>query len=203
MATSKAIEKYVEEELPYQLLMQLYENSRTPLRRVGRTVGISHYTISKVLRRLEARYDINYTLELDPHALGFSTGKLIMIRFGIVPDVAFLKKLFNESEDSIYVQDAYLATGDFDLVLYVVGLTPEDFQWWQFNLRVKFSKYKPRFSFSDVSLNVDGFFPLKSELIKKSERLTNVEKKILVMLNDNSRIRIESIAKKSRLTRAF
>ena len=197
MPASLGLQNYIKNELPYKILMHIYEDSRAPLRAIGRQVGISHYTISTVLKELESKYDIFYTLELDPHALGFHSGKLITIKFGIIPDIEMLKRLLKKD---VFVQDAYLASGDFDIVMYVVGLTPEDFQQWQFKLRIELGEFRPKFNVSDVNMYMDGFFPLKSELIEKSVQLSNVEKRVLVLLNENSRIKMKELVKKSRVS---
>ena len=197
MPASKEIQEYVETELPYKILMHIYEDSRAPLRELGREAGISHHTISKVLQECEKRYDIRYTLDLDLHALGFHTGKLVTIKFGRVPSADFLKKRLH---GDVFVQDAYLASGDFDLMLYVVGLTPEDFQRWQFMLRVELSDYKPKVSVSDVNMYMDGFLPVKNELIKSSEAISDVEKRVLVALNDNSRIKMKELSRVTKLS---
>ncbi len=197
MPASKEIQKYIEKELPYKILMHIYEDSRAPLRELGRSVGISHHTISKVLRNCEKKYNIKYTLDLNLHVLGFYSSKLITIKFGSVPSADFLKK---KLQDDFFVQDAYLASGDFDLLLYVVGLTPEDFQRWQFKLRLEFSEYKPRVNVSDVNMYMDGFLPIRSEIIASSTVLSDVEKRVLTALNDNSRIKMKELARKSRLS---
>ncbi|MDE1873508.1 MAG: winged helix-turn-helix transcriptional regulator [Candidatus Micrarchaeota archaeon] len=197
MPASKEIQEYVEKELPYKILMHIYEDSRAPLRELGREVGISHHTISKVLRELEKKYDIRYTLDLDLHALGFHTGKLVTIKFGRTPNTDFLKKRL---QGDFFVQDAYLASGDFDLLLFVVGLTPEDFQRWQFMLRVELSAYKPAVNVSDMNMYMDGFLPVRNELIRSSETISEVEKRVLIALNDNSRIKMKELAKTTKLS---
>lgn len=197
MPASKEVQEYVKNELPYKILMALYEDSRAPLRSIGRDLNISHYIVSSVLKELEKRYDIIYTLELNVHALGFYNNKLITIKFGVQPSIDSLK---NMMKNDVFVQDAYLATGDFDLVMYVVGLTPEDFQQWQFKLRIKLSEYKPKFNVSDVNMYADGFLPIKSELIEKSVMLSNTEKRVLTSLNDNSRIKMKDLVKKSKVS---
>ncbi|MCL5239546.1 MAG: winged helix-turn-helix transcriptional regulator [Candidatus Marsarchaeota archaeon] len=197
MPASKEIQEYVEKELPYKILMHIYEDSRAPLRELGRELGISHHTISKVLHEYEKKYDIRYTLDLDLHALGFYTAKLVTIKFGVTPSIDILR---NKLQGDFFVQDAYLSSGDFDLILYVVGLTPEDFVKWQFKLRIDLSEYKPKLSVSDVNMYMDGFLPVRSELISSSEALSTIDKRVLVALNDNSRIKMKELAKTTRLS---
>jgi DNA-binding Lrp family transcriptional regulator len=189
--------KYVEEELPYKILEELYENSRSSMKKLGRGLNISYHTVGAAIKRLETKYDLNYTMELDETKLGFSEGRLVTIKFGNAPESEYIReKLAND----IFVQDAYSTIGDFDILLYVVGLTNKDFQKWQFQLRMKLSKYEPEFKSSTINYLGWGFFPLRNELIQKSPVLSETEKRIIKILNENSRIKFGDLLKKSKTT---
>ena len=196
MPVKRETQKYVKEELPYRLLSSIYLNSRASLRELGRELNISYHTVRSVLRELEEKYGIHYTLEIDEQKLGFTEGRVITIKFGTKPEMDLLKKLL---QDDIFIQDAYLSDGDFDLLLYVVGLAKEEFLVWQWNLRVKFSEYKPIFKFASFNYKVVGFFPLRSELIKESQVLTNKEKEVLILLNNDSRLKLSEMAQKAKI----
>ncbi len=189
--------RYVAEELPYAVLKELYKNSRLSFRELGRKLNVSHNTIATVVKNYREKYRIEYALELNEKALGFSEGRIITIKFGTPPGAAFLKEKFRKD---IFVQDAYLATGDFDVLLYVVGLTQHDFQNWQFNLRVALSEYKPLFRFSTTNAYIAGFFPLRNEILRESVALSDREKRVLLLLNENPRMKLSEIVKRSRLT---
>ena len=197
MPAELKLQEYVKNELPYRLLKELYKNSRVSLRGLARELGVSHHTVAKTLERLEREYDIAYTLEINEAALGFSEGKLITIKFETMPD---RDKLVQRFRKDTFIQDAYLCTGDFDAILYVVGLTPQDFQRWQFNLRVDLSQYNPILKFSSVNDYTVGFFPLRNEIIQSSTVLTDTEKRILCLLNDNSRIKLSELIKMGKTT---
>ena len=197
MVKNKKTQRYIEEELPYQILMHIYENSRAPLRELGRKLGISYHVIARVLKKYEEQYKIVYTLDLDPRALGFSEGRLITVKFNRMPDLDWLTKKLKKD---IFVQDAYIAEGDFSLLLFVVGLSPDDFQFWQFKFRMDMAKYAPRVNFSNVNISYLGFLPLRNELIEKSEMITSAEKKVLTVLNGNSRVRLNDLVHESGLS---
>jgi DNA-binding Lrp family transcriptional regulator len=197
MPAKRKTQEYVKNELPYALLMSLYEDSRASLRGLGKRFRISYHVVNSVLEELEGRYDIKYTLELDETKLGFAEGKIITIRFGIKPGIDFIKERIRKD---FFIQDAYLAEGDFDLLLYVVGVEPTDFQKWQWTLRVSLSRYKPVLKFSNVSTRIIGFFPIKSSLIRESKELSKGERAVLALLNDNSRMRLSEIAKRLRMS---
>lgn len=181
-------------ELTHVLLWELYKNSRLSLREFGRRLGVSYHTVSALLEELEGEYRLVYTLNLDSKKLGFSNGEIITIKFESMPNLIELKERL---KNDIFVQEAYLASGDFDIVMYVVGLTQEQFQEWQFKLRMELGDYKPRFRFSTANEFNIGFFKLRNELIEQSTMLTPLEKRVLSLLNDNSRIRLRDLIKSS------
>jgi len=197
MPAARKTQEYVKNELPYKLLMSIYENSRASLREIGKKLNISYHVVHAVLKDLESRYQIVYTLDLDEGKLGFAEGRLITIKFGIKPSIDIIKQTIKKE---FFIQDAYLAEGDFDLLLYVVGVDPRDFQRWQWNLRVALNKYRPELKFSSVSLRFLGVLPLRNDLIKESKVLSDSEKVVLTMLNDDSRIKLSHIVKKLKIT---
>ncbi len=197
MPATRESKEYVEKELPYKLLNEMYKNSRRSLKELGRNLNISHHTISNTLRRLEHDYNLEYTLDLDATKLGFPEGRVVTIKFEERPDLDFLRERFRKD---IFVQDAYLAEGDFDLLLYVIGLSPREFAGWQWKLRIELGKYKPLLKISTADAYNIGFLPVRNELIEMSERLSGVEKKILEALNTNSRIKLKDLIEKSGTT---
>ncbi|MGB9732605.1 MAG: hypothetical protein ACPLYE_01800 [Candidatus Micrarchaeales archaeon] len=189
----KEKEEYIRSKLPYEILKRIYKDSRISLRRMGEELGISYHVIKSVLRKLEEEYNIVYTLELDEEKLGFAPAKIVLIKFNEKPNIEIIK---NELANDPYVQNAYLAEGDFDLFLHVVGLSQKEFGVWQWKFRVKFNKYNPVLNVADISRNTVGFLPLRSEIIEKSPILSKPERQILAILNENSRIKLIEIARK-------
>jgi DNA-binding Lrp family transcriptional regulator len=193
--TKQEVREFIENELPYRMLMRLYEDSRASLRELGRDFGISHHVINSTLRKLEERYGLAYTLDLDETKLGFTKGRIITINFGNKPGVDFIK---GRLEKDSFVQNAYFAEGDFDLFMHVVGLTAQDFQVWQWKFRSELSEYKPLLRFATANNNVFGFLPLRNELIRESVMLSATEKRILALLNENSRMKLKDLASRTR-----
>ncbi|MDE1854740.1 MAG: Lrp/AsnC family transcriptional regulator [Candidatus Micrarchaeota archaeon] len=197
MRASRESKEYVEKELPYKLLLEMYKDSRRSLKELGRGLHISYHTVSKTLSQLEEKYKLNYTLDIDTGKLGFSEGRIITIKFNERPSVELLKQRFQKD---VFVQDAYLAEGDFDLLLYVIGLSSKEFVSWQWKLRIELRKYEPSFKTSTADQNIIGFLPIKNALIEASENLSDTEKKVLCALNDNSRIKLKELVQKSKTT---
>ena len=191
-------QEFVKGELPYKILMALYENSRVSLRKIGRDLNISYHTVQETLKELEEKYNISYTLDLDKYKLGFAQGEMITIKFGTMPNIDFLKEKLNKE---VFVQNAYLAEGDFDLLLHVVGVAPEDFQIWQWQLRVSFAEYNPVLRLATIgNEGIVGFLPLRNGLIKESTVISDAEKRVLMLLNEDSRMKMEDICKRSKLS---
>ena len=195
MPASKEKQEYIKNELKYKLLRELYKNSRLSLRELAKASGVSHHVVKSILEKLEEEYKIVYTLELDEEKLGFAKGKLVTIKFGIKPELEEIKSMLLNDP---FVQDLYLAEGDFDLLIYVAGLNEEEFKIWQWNTRMKLGKYKPLFRSSTISKTVVGFMPLKNKAISIAPNLTEFEKKVLMILNENSRTKLSEIAAKTK-----
>lgn len=196
--SSVEVKAFIKDKLPYKILMELYKDSRASLRDIGKREGVSHHTVSKTLRELEEKYDLDYTLMLDEKALGFSEGRIITIKFETVPKIDILKERFAKD---VFVQDAYLASGDYDLLLYVVGLTQIDFRFWLLKLRLDFGTNKPQIKMSTVNDYLMGFFPLRNDLLDKNIVLSNTEKKVLKLLNKNSRMKLRDLTSESKTTK--
>ncbi len=187
---SNAMKIYAKGELQYRLLMSMYENSRTPVKKIASDLGLTPYLVSKTLGDAEQKHNIIYTLELNEVGLGFTEGRVITIKFERTPNIELLKSRFR---DDPFVQDAYFAMGDFDVLMYVVGSTRAEFQKWQYKLRQDLYAYKPMLKSSTVSQYNIGFFPLRGALLEKANGITPLEKNILLMLNENSRIKLKDL----------
>jgi DNA-binding Lrp family transcriptional regulator len=179
------------------ILYELYKNSRISVAELSKKFKLSHYNMSMILEEFESKYGLYYTLMIDSKKLGFTGGRLVAIKFEKLPDIALLKK---ELKGDVFIQDAYLCKGDFDLLLYVVGLTAHEYSMWEWTLRALLSNYKVRFCSSELDAMQIGFFPISSNLIKRSILISDREKRVLKLLNDNSRIKIKDISKKMKLS---
>ena len=91
-----------------------------------------------------------------------------------MPDLNYLRKRLSED---LVVQDAYLAMGDFDLVIYAVGLTLTGYMSWQFRLKQDLSQYEPSVKTITPGDFSAGFFPLRNGLIKRAKPFRTLRKK--------------------------
>jgi DNA-binding Lrp family transcriptional regulator len=196
MTASIKARKRISEKLPHELLKRLYLNSRTPIKEIEREVGISHHTLSKYLKEAETKYKLKYTLDLDTALLGLSEARIFAVKFERVPDIDILRGVL---EKDPFVQNAYLASGDFDLILHVIGLNHTEYNYWSYRFRLSFCRYKPRVKVATLDNMLEGFMPIRTKLISMGKGLSDVEKKILIKLVENSRIKIKDLAESAKI----
>lgn len=183
--------------LKRDILTELYENSRISVRKLALKLGVDYYTVAKTIAELERKNRLLYTLDIDPHRLGFLEGKIITIKFERAPDVSVLRREF---QNDVFIQSAYFAKGDFDVLLCVVALSGYQYAIWEWTLRATLGAYRPHFFESDINYTIIGFFPTSSEIIDFSNELSEREKSVLKTLNDNSRMRLKGIMSKTGLS---
>lgn len=183
----------VGEKLPHALLEILYRDARTPIKLLVKELQISHHTISKYLAAYGERYGLCHTLDINTALLGFSETRIIAIKFeDRRPDIEILKTALAKEP---FIQNAYTATGDFDLVLHVIASDHVAYSYWLYRFRLGFCRYKPRVKISTLDNTLEGFMPINGKLIEKSTKINIYEKKLILKLIENSRIKIKDLAK--------
>lgn len=198
MTASKDERSNIEAHLPHDMLKELYLNSRVSIKELERKFGISHHTLSKCLKECEEKYGLTYTLDIDTSRLGFSEPRIITVKFQeSVPEIELLKKTL---EKDPFVQNAYLAAGDFDLILHIVAFGQANYIGWLFGFRVKFSHYKPVVKVVTLDDVAEGFMPINSIAIKRSDVINESEKALLLKLTENSRKKVKHLAKETGLS---
>lgn len=193
MSATSAQRKRIGKTLPHELLRMLYLDSRVPMKQLGGKLGFSGNTAARYLSMYGRRYGIRCTIDVDMGLLGFSESRIVAIRFeNKVPEIGLLKRVL---EKEPFVQNAYVATGDFHLVLHVVASDHLEYNRWLYRMRFGFSRYKPRVMVSTLDGIVEGFLPARPALIGKSGRLSSPERKLLCRLIEDSRTRVKDLAK--------
>lgn len=180
-----------------RLLNLLYHNARYTASELSQKLGLSYYETLKLIEECEKNYGLAYVTNVDPSRLGFTGSKVVAIKFGKRPSINTIKREFC---DDVFVQAAYLCKGGFDLLLYVVGTNEGEYGRWEWTLRALISKYKAVIFSSSVDWLLIGFLPLSTEMIKISKELSDREKRVLTILNENARIKIKGISDKTGLS---
>ena len=198
MTASIGQRERIAEKLPHELLQKLYLNSRVSIKQLEKELGISSHTISKILQECENKYGLVYTLDINTSILGFSEPRIIAVKFEEkVPDIKLLKRVLSKD---LFVQNAYLATGDFDLILHIIATNRNEYNLWLYRFRMGFCHYKPRVKVSTIDYLVDGSLPLRGALIKRSKEINASEKKLLLSLINDARRRVTDVSKDTKLS---
>ncbi len=186
-----------ESKIKANLLLELYKNSRTPISSLSKKIGIDYHLTRKMLKQLDDEKELLYTIQVNCRKLGFDVERFIILKFDSEPDE---KLLWSEFNDDVFIQNAYLMKGDFDVLLHVVKMSNTQYLLWEQMLRVRLSKYGLTLLISDKAYMSTGFLPISSKLIRLSDKLTEAEKGVLVALNEDSRKSIGGIADSCGLT---
>lgn len=187
------MEFYTKEE---RLILQaLSANSRLSVTELAKKAMCSRVTVTKILNRIEHRLDIKYTLEIDESKLGGSERHMIAIKFLNKPTEEFLKDFFSKDE---YAQNVYVTAGAFDLFIYARAADPVKYIKWETYIASELSEYRPVLKPSEFVVAHFGYWPLQDSFvdeINESTKLGKKDKEMLILLNGNSRLSIQKIAK--------
>ncbi len=180
------------------ILSVLSADSRASITELAKTAKCSRVTVVKALNRLEKRLDIRYTLEIDESKLGGSERHIVVVKFGNKkPSEEFLTSFFKNDE---YAQDVYALEGAFDLFIYARAGNPAKYIQWETYIASELAEYRPVIKPSEFVVAHIGFWPLNDSFVNDISSAIKLDKKdrqILVLLNQNSRMSIHEMAKKT------
>jgi DNA-binding Lrp family transcriptional regulator len=176
------------------LLRELSENSRTSITVLSKKLKCSRNTVVSNMKALEKEFDICYTLEFNKGKLGLVQNHICSISFGIQPNMQEITEIFKNDD---YVQLIAKTEGDFDLLIYISTNSGDAHIRWVLSTISKLLKYRPSIEISLVAKTETGFTPVQSTTIEKLElqNFDDLDKKMLIMLNSNSRLSYRAIAK--------
>ncbi|MEM4065157.1 MAG: AsnC family transcriptional regulator [Candidatus Micrarchaeaceae archaeon] len=178
------------------ILRGLSENSRESVTKLAGIAKCSRVTARSHIKELERELKIKYTLELDEEKLGIGRGHFIMLKLGKPIQYEEAKSIF--ANDSI-AQMVAITEGMFDMLVYAIAPTGKEYIKWETKLGESLSKYKAEIRPSQVAIFHIGFVPLLNSFISSIDfskiMLDEIDKKIIMALNDNSRASINEIAR--------
>jgi Lrp/AsnC family leucine-responsive transcriptional regulator len=199
-----------------KILFHLMINSRQSFSQIGKKVGLHKDVVAYRVNNLIDRGIIrNFTTSIDTRALGFITVRYYLTLQFITPEVK--KEIIDYFVKSPQVTTVLSADGDFDLVVVLcVSDIYDSFEFWEKTLL----KYKDYFADqifsvylkqeiyygSSILAGSDDLDDLKSEINpifmgnKKKTQIDDVDKEIIKLLNEDSRIPTIEIAKKLKIT---
>lgn len=178
--------------LSRRILRELCIDSRVTISELSRKLGVSRPMIARHIESLERELGLSYALELDYRKLGLVKMYLYYVKFTRKPNAAELRSFLEKSDR---VQLALSTRGQFDLAVFAYQGDEEEFAIWDQQFILGFPKCGVYARKSDIDVINFGFVPLDSNAIEGSS-LKDSQKKMLLVLNQNSRIRIRELADK-------
>ncbi|MDE1871384.1 MAG: winged helix-turn-helix transcriptional regulator [Candidatus Micrarchaeota archaeon] len=166
-------------------------NSRAKITEIANMLKISRRTAALKLSGMEKELKIHYILELNEEKLGLNRPHLILVKFKAKPDYAKVAALLNKSH---IPQVAASVKGTYDMLIYANALSGTEYAHWDKKMQTLLAPYKVEWHSSEVVHRQLGFFPLRNEIIEKAN-IKEKYKKILRILNSNSRISFQELAK--------
>ena len=178
-----------------RIIRMLSDNSRIKISEMAKNVGLSRRTIAIRLGAIEKEFGLSYTLDLNEEKLGLLRPHLILVKFNAKPDYNRIRELLKQSH---IPQVAATIKGTYDLFIYANALSGREYAHWDKSMQTMLADYKVEWHASEVVHRQLGFFPLRNEIIGKTG-LKEKYKKMLMLLNGNSRIRFQGLAKELKM----
>ncbi len=176
------------------ILRGLSENSRESVTKLAELARCSRLTVKNNLEAIEKEFGIRYTLEFNEEALGIGYRHFIKINLDRPIDDEGLKIFDNDK----VAQMVATTEGDFDLLVYAATPTGLAYISWETRLAMLLSEYGAEIRPSQVALFHIGFVELSNELLENINfrrlGLDDTDKKIVMLLNKNSRASFARIA---------
>lgn len=181
--------------VPKRIVRVLSTDARSSISDIASRVGVSRTTVAKRIKKLERDLGMRYTLEINEHVIGLNSPHLILVKFEGEADYSRIKKLLERSH---IPQVAATIHGTYDMFIYANAFSSSEYAKWDKGMQILLSEYGVSWQSSEVVHKQLGFFPLRNEMLDKAEA-GGKYKGILKMLNSDSRMSINDMAKKLKI----
>jgi len=179
---------------------ELSENSRKPLNQIAEKAGCSNQTIINRLEKIKDRMELQNTVEIDFPKTGYTTEYFVRVKFK-EDELIDTNEIEQVLQDSPYVQFAALTKGDFDLFIWSIAPSPGKYEeQMEAKIRVSLDKYIDEWSAHALLVKRCGFLPVNNEIIDLL-KINEKEKKLLKILNENSRKSLTDIAEELEISK--
>jgi len=177
----------------------LSEDSRAYLKTIAERAGCSIQTVSNRLNKLYPALGLRHSVEINLPKAGFPLQ--FFVKAKLSEGTSFDSSSFSEAVSSIpFVQFAALTKGDFDLLLWCVARSNEEYlgavEW---PLRMRFDRFFSDWSSHPVLHNRAGFLPVDNSLVELMD-VPGRKKTLLKLLNNDSRMALTDLSKKLMVT---
>lgn len=174
-----------------RILKHVSKNSRAKITEIAKDLNISRRTAAIKLSNMEKELKIHYILELDEEKLGLNRPHLVLAKFDKKLEASKLREVLSKSH---IPQMATLINGTYDLLIYANAMSGTEYAHWDRSTQMMLSSYRVEWHSSEVAHRQLGFFPLRNEIIAKAS-IKEKYKRMLSILNENSRISFQDLAK--------
>lgn len=175
---------------------ELSSDSRITTLELSRKLNISRYNINNIIRSLEQKLKLKYTLELDYKKLGFTTMHALYFKFSKKPKITTLKTLLSKST---HIQFFALTNGDFDAFAFALAKDPVEYSHLEVAFQASLLDYKTEVKSAEITKMRFGFLPISNKLLELSD-IDEIYKQIILKLNENSRITILDLSKQLKMS---
>jgi len=179
------------------ILRELSEDSRMSVTALAMKLKCARNTIISNMDILEKEFDLHYTVEFNKEKLGLSQNQIWTIKFGKKPEPSEITRIF---KDDNFVQFVAETKGDFDLLINIVATSTEQYLTWGMKTVLQLVEYRPTIRSSFISLVHVGYIPVQNTVLENLDLsqlgLDDLDKKILLLLSENSRFTYHTMAKK-------
>jgi len=176
-----------------KIIRELCMDGRIPVSILAKRVGAARSTVIRKLKFLEREIGLRYTIEFNTQKLGLPFCYLISVRLRREFPPNELAELLSKSK---IPQFAAICKGEFDLLIYATAKTNIDYIRWEYDVRSTLEDDLVSWKASHIVFARHGFFPIRSETLESLE-LPQLDKKMLIELNNNARISFKKLAKKT------
>lgn len=178
--------------LTKRIIRLLSEDSRMSITALANGLGVSRKSVETRLKAAEKELGIKYTVEFDEAKIDLDYPHIILVKFKHKPNIEELRKML---ESSYIPQLAIMVKGTYDMLIYANAEDQSQYVYWDKTTQVALAKYGALWEASDLAFRHIGFFPVRSALVEKL-KIPQDHKKILLLLNENSRMSFNEMAKR-------
>lgn len=177
--------------LSRHILRDLCTDSRVTITELAQRYNVSRHVVKERIIGLEKEFGLRYTIEPNYTALGYNSLHIVRTRFVKMPDISEIKAAFAKSRVAQFVA---ITDGYFQLVTFALARDSIEYIHWETAYMAHFAKYGMSTKQSEINVMNLGFMPINSDAIGESN-VEPVYKKMLMILNENSRISIRDMSK--------
>jgi DNA-binding Lrp family transcriptional regulator len=178
------------------ILRELSEDSRISVSALAKKLKCARNTVISNMDTLEKEFGVHYTLEFNKEKLGLSQNQIWSIKLGKKAELNDIKRIF---KDDNVVQFVAETEGDFDLLINIVADSTEGYLNWGMKTALQLLPYRPTVRASVISMVHTGYIPIQNAVLESLDLslldIDKLDKRILMLLNEDSRLTYSAIAK--------